>query len=79
MSATVNGKLWTDSSTATMHWRFEEMIAHASRDEELVPGEIFGSGTVGGGSAMEMGSFLTHGDRVALTVERLGTLTNTVG
>ncbi|MGN6100944.1 MAG: fumarylacetoacetate hydrolase family protein [Devosia sp.] len=79
MSATVNGKPWTDSSTATMHWRFEEMIAHASRDEELVPGEIFGSGTVGGGSAMEMGSFLTHGDRVALTVERLGTLTNTVG
>jgi 2-keto-4-pentenoate hydratase/2-oxohepta-3-ene-1,7-dioic acid hydratase in catechol pathway len=79
MTAKVNDKAWTDSSTSTMHWRFDQMIAHASMNEVLVPGEILGSGTVGGGSAAEMGSSLTHGDKVELTVEGLGTLTNKVG
>jgi 2-keto-4-pentenoate hydratase/2-oxohepta-3-ene-1,7-dioic acid hydratase in catechol pathway len=79
MRAELNGELWCESSTATMHWRFEDMIAHASRDEALQPGEIFGSGTVGGGSALERGSSLRAGDRVALSVQGLGTLRNEVG
>jgi len=79
MKGWVNDKLWTESSTSTMHWRFDQMIAHASTSETLVPGEIFGSGTVGGGSAAEMGGHLSHGDRVVLQVDGLGTLTNTVG
>ncbi|MDR3473697.1 MAG: fumarylacetoacetate hydrolase family protein [Devosia sp.] len=79
MKAWVNDKAWTDSSTSTMHWRFDQMIAHASTSEELVPGEIFGSGTVGGGSAAEVGSYLSRGDKVVLEVDRLGTLSNTVG
>jgi len=79
MAATVNDEPWTDSSSATMHWRFDQMIAHASMNEELVPGEIFGSGTVGGGSAAEVGKSLKSGDRVVLSVEGLGTLTNMVG
>src|SRR6185437_3957282 len=62
MTATVNEAPWTDSNSSTMHWRFDQMIAHASMNEELVPGEIFGSGTVGGGSAMEMGQSLKRGD-----------------
>jgi 2-keto-4-pentenoate hydratase/2-oxohepta-3-ene-1,7-dioic acid hydratase in catechol pathway len=78
MRAELNGELWCESSTATMHWRFEDMIAHASRDEPLRPGEIFGSGTVGGGSALERGSSLGAGDRVALTVQGLGTLRNEI-
>ncbi len=79
MTATVNGASWTDSNSSTMHWRFDQMLAHASMDEELVPGEIFGSGTVGGGSAAEMGQALYAGDRVVLTMDRLGTLSNAVG
>jgi len=79
MSATVNGEAWTNSSTSTMHWRFDQMIAHASMAEMLVPGEVFGSGTVGGGSAAEVGKTLHKGDKVVLTVDGLGTLTNTVG
>lgn len=79
MQATVNGQPWCDTNTSTMHWRFDQMIAHASMNEMLMPGEIFGSGTVGGGSAMEAGKTLAKGDKVVLTMDRLGTLSNAIG
>ncbi|CAN7680869.1 fumarylacetoacetate hydrolase family protein [Devosia sp. LjRoot16] len=79
MQATVNGQPWCDTSTSTMHWRFDQMIAHASMNEMLVAGEIFGSGTVGGGSAAEVGKTLAKGDKVVLTMDRLGTLSNAIG
>jgi 2-keto-4-pentenoate hydratase/2-oxohepta-3-ene-1,7-dioic acid hydratase in catechol pathway len=79
MEASVNGQPWCDTSTSTMHWRFDQMIAHASTNEMLVAGEIFGSGTVGGGSAAEMGKSLAKGDKVVLSIERLGTLSNAIG
>ena len=78
MQAAVSGQPWCDTSTSTMHWRFDQMIAHASTNERIVPGEIFGSGTVGGGSAAEMGKSLARGDEVTLTVDGLGTLTNRI-
>jgi 2-keto-4-pentenoate hydratase/2-oxohepta-3-ene-1,7-dioic acid hydratase in catechol pathway len=78
MRAEVNGELWSESSTSTMHWKFEDMIAHASRDEPLSPGEVFGSGTVGDGAGAERGVSLHAGDEVALTVKGLGTLRNRV-
>ena len=53
-------------------------IAHASTDETRCPGEILGSGTVGGGTGAERGTFLRRGDLVELEVERLGTLRNRV-
>jgi 2-keto-4-pentenoate hydratase/2-oxohepta-3-ene-1,7-dioic acid hydratase in catechol pathway len=73
MVARVNGDVWCD-----IHWTFEQMIAHASRDEYLRSGEILGSGTVGGGSGAERGTLLHRGDVVELEVERLGTLRNRV-
>ncbi|MDC9823810.1 fumarylacetoacetate hydrolase family protein [Devosia sp. ZB163] len=78
MVAEVSGKPWCDTSTSTMHWRFDQMIAHASMNERLVPGEIFGSGTVGGGSAAEMGKVLGRGDTVTLRVDGLGELRNSI-
>jgi len=78
MRATVNGTEWTTGSTGDLHWTFEQMIAHASRGETLCPVEVFGSGTVGGGSAAEIGGTLRSGDIVELTVDRLGSLRNTV-
>ncbi len=78
MRATVAGADWCQSNSGTIHWRFEDMIAHASRNETLRVGEIFGTGTVGGGSAAEFGKSLKRGDEVALTIERIGTLRNRV-
>jgi 2-keto-4-pentenoate hydratase/2-oxohepta-3-ene-1,7-dioic acid hydratase in catechol pathway len=57
---------------------FEDMIAYVSRSETLHPGEVFGSGTVGGGCGLEIGRFLESGDTVELSVTGLGTLRNRV-
>jgi 2-keto-4-pentenoate hydratase/2-oxohepta-3-ene-1,7-dioic acid hydratase in catechol pathway len=78
MTARVNGETWCETSSKTIHWTFEQMIAHVSKDEELRPGEVLGSGTVGGGSGAERGTLLRRGDVVELEVERLGTLRNRV-
>lgn len=78
MTAMVNGEQWTDGSTSDMHWRFEQMIAYASRDERVRVGEVFGSGTVGDGSGTEHGRALGAGDLVELTVEGIGTLRNRI-
>jgi 2-keto-4-pentenoate hydratase/2-oxohepta-3-ene-1,7-dioic acid hydratase in catechol pathway len=78
MTGTVNGETWTHGTTADMHWRFEQMIAYASSDEPLRAGEVFGSGTVGGGSGAEQDRWLEPNDEISLTVAGLGTLTNRV-
>jgi 2-keto-4-pentenoate hydratase/2-oxohepta-3-ene-1,7-dioic acid hydratase in catechol pathway len=78
MRAVVSGKEWSKANSGSIHWRFEDMIAHASHAETLRVGEIFGTGTVGGGSAKEFGQKLRSGDTVELTVERIGTLRNRV-
>ena len=78
MVARVNDEVWCETNSGTIHWKFEEMIAHVSTDELLRPGEILGSGTVGGGSGAERGTLLGRGDVVELEVERLGTLRNRV-
>lgn len=78
MRAEINGKEWSVNNTSTMHWRFEQMIAHASRAETLMIGEVFGSGTVGGGSAAEFGKTLNRGSTVTLSIDGLGILQNRV-
>jgi len=62
---------------------FGAMLARASADVHLRPGEILGSGTVGGGCLLEvrdetLGRWLAPGDTVRLTIERLGALENPV-
>ncbi len=73
MVARVNGEEWSRGSSGTMHHKFEDMIAHVSRDETIYAGEFFGSGTVGGGCGLEQARFLKPGDVVELEVEGLGT------
>ncbi|PLX57285.1 MAG: isomerase, partial [Chromatiales bacterium] len=78
MLARVNGEEWSRNNSSTMDWRFEQCIAHVSRGETLYPGEILGSGTVGGGCGLEQLRFLQHGDVVELEVEGIGVLRNRV-
>lgn len=74
MIARVNGEEWGRGSTATMGWKFEDLIAHTSRSETLYPGEFFGSGTVGNGCGLEQMRYLKPGDVVELEVEKIGIL-----
>jgi 2-keto-4-pentenoate hydratase/2-oxohepta-3-ene-1,7-dioic acid hydratase in catechol pathway len=78
MKATVNAEVWSETNSSGMHWKFEQMIAYASIDEELQVGEVFGSGTCANGSGAEQGKFLVPGDRIELSVAKLGKLVNTV-
>ncbi len=54
------------------------MIERASADVRLVPGDVIGSGTVGGGCGLELGRFLKHGDVIELEVSRIGVLRNRI-
>ena len=55
------------------------MLERASADVHLRPGDLLGSGTVGGGCLLEIreetiGRYLEPGDEVVLGIERLGEL-----
>jgi len=83
MTARVNGKEYSRGNAGSMYWTWPQIIAHASRDTELRPGDVLGSGTVGTGCILELtpekvGGWLKPGDAVELTIERLGTLRNKV-
>ena len=75
----VNGERWGGAGTKDMHHTFEAMIAYASQDLTLHPGEVLGSGTATGGSGMELDRWLQPGDVVEMEVSGIGVLRNTVG
>jgi fumarylacetoacetate (FAA) hydrolase len=83
MTATVNGTELSRGSWADAQFSFGEMVARASADTRLRPGDLLGSGTVGTGCLLEIkdqrfGRWLQPGDEVTLQVDRLGALTNPV-
>lgn len=83
MTANVNGKEYSRGNAGSMYWTWPQILAHASRDTELRPGDVLGSGTVGTGCILELtpeavGGWLQPGDLVELQIERLGTLRNPV-
>jgi 2-keto-4-pentenoate hydratase/2-oxohepta-3-ene-1,7-dioic acid hydratase in catechol pathway len=78
MEARVNGKTRSQGTSEGMLFPFEEIIAHVSQDETLMPGEFIGSGTVGNGCGLELGWYLEHGDTIELEVEKIGILKNRV-
>lgn len=78
MEARVNGKMRSQGVTQGMLFSFEEIIAHVTKDETLMPGEFIGSGTVGNGCGLELGWYLEHGDTIELEVEKIGILKNRV-
>lgn len=78
MRATVNGELWSEGRSGTMYHCWSRIIEHVSRDETLYPGEVLGSGTVGGGCGLELGRMLMHGDEVRLEIEGIGAVTSRI-
>jgi 2-keto-4-pentenoate hydratase/2-oxohepta-3-ene-1,7-dioic acid hydratase in catechol pathway len=78
MEVRVNGEVRSKGVSDGMLFPFEEIIAHVTQDETLMPGEFIGSGTVGNGCGLELGWYLEHGDIIELEVERIGVLKNKV-
>lgn len=74
MRAFVNGELWSEGVAGSMQHSFEDMITYASSSRTLFPGDVLGSGTVGGGCGLELDRYLQPGDLVRLEIDRLGAL-----
>lgn len=74
----VNGETWGEDTTANMHHRYGDMIAYASMDQTLHPGEVIGSGTLAGGSGLELDRWLQPGDLVELEADGIGLLRNRI-
>ncbi|API58701.1 hypothetical protein BSL82_04720 [Tardibacter chloracetimidivorans] len=78
MTASINGEVQSIGHSSSMNRSFEELISHISQSETIYPGEIIGSGTVGGGCGLEQGRLLEDGDVVELEVEGIGILRNRI-
>ena len=80
MIARVNGEERSRGDLRAMHHRWDALVAQAARNTVLRPGDILGSGTVGGGCIYEHGDgrWLQRGDVVELEIEGIGVLSNRV-
>ncbi|QGW26434.1 MULTISPECIES: fumarylacetoacetate hydrolase family protein [unclassified Dietzia] len=73
-SVSVNGTVVATGSTRNPAYSLGEALAHASRGEQLYPGELFGSGTLPGCSGIEAGVVLRPGDVLELDLSGVGTI-----
>ncbi|MHB1471887.1 MAG: fumarylacetoacetate hydrolase family protein, partial [Thermoplasmataceae archaeon] len=80
LSASVNGNHYSSGNLKSIHWDFEDMIAWASQETTLRPGDIMMSGTVGTGCILEIGheeyGWLKRGDTVQFHSDILGDTSN---
>jgi fumarylacetoacetate (FAA) hydrolase len=86
MTCHVNGTEVSRGNMKDMSWTFAQIIERASYGVTLYPGDVIGSGTVGTGCFLELNGskvyepawWLKVGDTVTCSIDRLGSLTNTV-
>ena len=90
MRCYVNGDLISSGNAKDMSWTFAEIIERASYGVELVPGDIIGSGTVGGGCFLEINGtkkrtdknyierWLKQGDIIKMEIESIGNISNKI-
>jgi fumarylacetoacetate (FAA) hydrolase len=70
-----------DGNLRDLYHPWPRLVAQASRNTTLRPGDVIGSGTVGSGCILEHadGRWLQPGDVVELEVEGIGILRNVIG
>ena len=88
MEVLVNGERIGHDLLSNMGWPFGDLVAYASRDSRVVPGDVLGSGTAGNGGCLaelwgRAGELtpppLAEGDEVVMRVEGIGEIRNVVG
>lgn len=70
----INGKTLARTGTQGMRYSMAEAIAHVSQGEQLYPGELLSTGTLPGGSGMELGRWLAPGDELRLEIDGIGVI-----
>jgi 2-keto-4-pentenoate hydratase/2-oxohepta-3-ene-1,7-dioic acid hydratase in catechol pathway len=78
MTLKVNGEIRQNANTSEMIFDVYEIVSFLSFIMTLEPGDIIATGTPEG-VAMATGNFLKEGDKIECTIEKIGTLTNTIG
>jgi 2-keto-4-pentenoate hydratase/2-oxohepta-3-ene-1,7-dioic acid hydratase in catechol pathway len=82
MKAKVNDVLLSEGNMKDIYYSFGEMLERASAGVTLYPGEMIGSGTVGTGCILELGTevhrWLQPGDVVEFEIDKLGVLKNSI-
>jgi len=76
---TSGGLNLTSGEAAGRQFSFAEVLAWASLDEPVYPGEFFAVGTVGGGCGLELDRRIQPDDVVELEASGVGVLRNPVG
>ncbi|MGB3481740.1 MAG: fumarylacetoacetate hydrolase family protein [Mycobacterium sp.] len=74
----INGRTVSTVDGSGLQWSVGEVLAHASRDEQLLAGEVIGLGTLAGGSGMETGNWLRPGDTLRLELDDIGSVEHTI-
>ena len=78
MTLKVNGEIRQNANTSGMIFNVYEIVSFLSNLMTLKPGDIIATGTPAGVAAAT-GNFLGPGDKIECTIEKLGTLINTLG
>ncbi|CDJ99654.1 2-keto-4-pentenoate hydratase/2-oxohepta-3-ene-1,7-dioic acid hydratase [Microbacterium sp. C448] len=84
----INDELIGEDLVSNMGWPFPELVAYASRNSRVMPGDVLGSGTVGNGGCLgELWGRnrgltpppLQTGDVVRMVIEGIGEIESVVG
>ncbi len=82
MLARVNGREISRGNFRDIYYSFPQMIAWASQNARLRVGDVLGSGTVGTGCLLELGTevhpWFQRGDMIELEIEGIGVLRNRI-
>ena len=78
MQLTVNDRVRQKANTSQMIYHVADIVSFLSHVMTLEPGDVIATGTPAG-VAMASGDFLQPGDTIECTIQKLGTLTNTLG
>src|SRR5579884_3928855 len=82
MLARVDGKEISHGNFNQIYYSFPQMIAYASRNARLRVGDVIGSGTVGTGCLLELGTevhpWFQRGEVIELEIDGIGVLRNRI-
>lgn len=75
----INDSLYQDSNTENMIFPVPSLVSHLSQSMTLLPGTVILTGTPEGvGFTRQPPVFLKEGDRVSISIEKIGQLSNPV-
>ncbi len=77
MTLTVNGQVRQKANTSQMIYPVADIVSFLSHIMTLEPGDVIATGTPSG-VGLATGDYLQPGARIECTIEKLGTLTNTL-